>query len=49
MKSVWGVLILLTSQHGANADVNTIDRYALPPSKAHIEACQREALRLHPG
>ncbi len=32
-----------------SAETNTADRYALPPSKVHIESCQREALRLHPG
>jgi hypothetical protein len=31
------------------ADTNITDRYALPPGKANIELCQREALRLHPG
>lgn len=45
----WGVMMLLASLQVANADVNKADRYALPSSKVHMEACQREALRLHPG
>jgi hypothetical protein len=45
----WGVLMLLASLQAANADVNKADRYALPPSKVHLETCQRAALQLHPG
>ncbi|MCQ8127654.1 hypothetical protein [Methylomonas rivi] len=42
-----GLLFLLAAPSAA--DSNTADRHALPPSKVNIEACQREALRLHPG
>lgn len=42
-------LMLLASLQVANADTVKTDRYALPPNKVHIETCQREALRLHPG
>jgi len=33
----------------AGADVNMTDRYALPPSKVHIESCRREGQLRHPG
>ncbi|MDI1278876.1 hypothetical protein [Methylobacter sp.] len=40
---------LATYREAANTNENMTDRYALPPSKVHIETCQREVLRLHPG
>lgn len=38
-----------TAMQVEDAETNIADRYALPPSKANIEPCQREVLRLHPG
>ena len=32
-----------------SADANDTNRFTLPPSKVHIELCQKEALLLHPG
>jgi hypothetical protein len=49
MKLSWSGLMLLASLQVANADVGKTDRYALPPSKVHLETCQHEALRLHRG
>ncbi len=40
------VLILLILSLVVYADSN---EYALPPSKAYFESCEKEALRLHPG
>jgi hypothetical protein len=40
---------LLTYKKGAGTNVNISSSYDLQPKKVHIEICQREALRLHPG
>jgi hypothetical protein len=49
MKLSLSLLLLVVWLQPASANTGKIDRYALPPSKIYIEACQREALRLHSG
>ena len=44
-----GVLMLVASQRSASAEANTVDRYALLPSKVNLQTCQQQALGLHPG
>ena len=49
MKSKLGLLILAMSMEVASAVENDTNRYTLPPSKAYIEVCAKQALLLHPG
>lgn len=43
-------LIILSVFWGTvGADTPDSRRYVLPPSKVHIESCERDALTLHPG
>ncbi len=49
LRSTDALSVLAAPTQVENAETNTTDRYALPPSKTQIESCRREALRLHPG
>ncbi|MDD5274300.1 MAG: hypothetical protein PHU14_16480 [Methylovulum sp.] len=49
MKRRYGVFILANLLSVAHADRNINGVYTLPPNKAYIEPCQREALLIHPG
>jgi len=42
-------LLLASSIPSAGGNANISDPYQLPPSMVYIEACQQEALHLHPG
>jgi hypothetical protein len=42
---ILAIFLLIATSLSANDN----DPYALPPSKAFVETCNREALILHPG
>ena len=44
-----GLLILVTSLQAVSANADKAVQSRLLPSQSYIEACQREALGLHPG